>query len=245
MKTLHKAFLYTRHLIKKHLSRFPFPCIEIPPFSVFSCPEGIKLFLHNTELTARSGFNLSWPGPKGFEDTSSWRTSLKGWNYQELLLQKQNPKNPEQKADFHFRLLSDGLLLYTLHPSFMPSGPFKTSVLLNPGYKQWFNETEEAPFPAFKGWITLSPSASACTSAGVSSVLAAENLPPLLLHQHAAKSYAENSDSSTQARVLCAESLSSTHCLKGFLRLFSDPKQFLRWKYLRRNRSIKQQKLLN
>lgn len=245
MKTLKKIFLSTRHLIKRASSRFSFPCIEIPPFSVFSCPEGIKLFMQKTELTARSGFNLSWTSPHGFEDTSSWVTSLKKWNYQELLLQKQNPGNPEQKVDFHLKLLSDGLLLYTLRPSFTPSGVFKTSVLLNPAYKQWFTEMEEYPFPAFKGWLTLSPAGGFSPFAGVSSVLASADLPPVLLHQHKALCHAENSDFSTQARVLCAESASSMNVLKGYLRLFTDPKQFLRWKYLRRNRSVKQQKLLN
>ncbi len=245
MKTLRKIFLSTRHLLKKYSSRFSFPCIETPPFSVFSCPEGIKLFFHKTELTAGSGFNLSWPSPPGFKDTSSWVTDLKKWNYQELLIQKQNPENPEQQVDFHLRLLSDGLLLYTLRPSFTPSASFKTSVLLNPSYKQWYTETEEHPFPAFKGWITLFPENKLNASSGVSSVLESANLPPLLLHQHKALCHAENSDYSTQARVLCAENASSLTLLRGYIRIFSDPKNFLCWKYLRRNRSIRQQKLLN
>lgn len=245
MNPIRKIFLFFRNLIKRYSSRFSFPCIEIPPLSVFSCPEGIKLFFQKTELTAKSGFNLSWPSAHGFEDTSSWLTSVKKWNYQELLIQRQNPGNPEQKVDFHLKLLSDGLLLYTLRPSFTPSGYFKTSVLLNPAYKQWFTETEECPFPAFKGWITLSPAGKLSSSSGVSSVLPSAGLPPVLLHQHKALCRAENSDFSTQARVLCAESGSSINVLKGYIRLFPDPKQFLRWKYLRRNRSIKQQKLLN
>lgn len=245
MKTCKKIYLYSRHLFKKYLSRCPYPRIEIPPFSVFSCPEGIKLFLQNTELTTQSGFNLSWASAPGFADTSSWTTHLQKWNYRELLFQKQNPGNPDQKVEFHLRLLSEGCLLYTLRPSFNPSGSFKTSVLLNPGYKQWFNETEEAPFPAFKGWITLSPSGEATSSAGVSSAFTGTNLPPLLLHQHKSRSYAENSDSSTRARILCAEKLPSTPSLQGYIRVFSDQKQFLQWKYLKRNRSLKQQKLLN
>lgn len=250
MKTSKKLFLYSRHLIKKHLSSCPYPRIEHPPFSVFSCPEGIKLFQQNTELTVKSGFNLSWSCPeeadsKGFQDTSSWLISLTEWDFHQLLLQKQNPRNPDQKVEFHLRILSENLLLYTLRPSFTPSGFFKTSVLLNPAYKQWFNEAEDAPFPAFKGWITLSPSGLPSPSIGASSLLAETGLPPLLLHQHKSRSYAENSDASTRARVLCAESLSSTRCLRGYLRLFPDQKQFREWKYSRRNRSIRQQKLLN
>lgn len=250
MKNLKALFLHLRHLIKKHLLRFPFPCIEAPPFSVFSCPEGVKLFLNHTELTAGSGLNLSWAcpretDPKGFQDTSSWLTTLIRWNAQELLLQKQNPQNPDQKVKMHLKLSSPGLLLYTLRPSFTPKAPFKTSILLNPGYKQWFNEMEESPFPAFKGWITLSPSGTPSSSVGASTPLAAEKLPPLLLFQHKAVSYAENSDSSTRARVLCAENLSSKSALRGYLALFPDQRQFLQWKYQRRNRSVRQQKLLN
>ena len=245
MKRLEQFLLYSRHLFKKHLSRCPCPGIQNPPFTVFSCREGIKLFFNGNELTEKSGFNLSWSCSKGHEDTSSWPVRLRRWNYNEFRLLREDPSNPLRKVEMSFRLASKHLLLYTLKPSFSPEGPFKTCILLNPAYKQWFNETEEKPFPAFKGWITLTPDEASTASSGAGSSLPFSGLPPLLLHQHDSKGYAENADLSTRARVLCAEKKHVSPFLRGYICLFPDSTPFLGWKFTRRKRTLLKQKLLN
>jgi hypothetical protein len=220
-------FYFIKHFFRK--LRKQTPSLTSVPISLFSCPEGIKFFHQQTELTKNVGLNFSWNTDGVWKDCSTFKQQIHEWSASRLVLEKFSLPLPGNSILFTLKTARD-CRFHCRIEAFFPSPVqlAKVTLMLPPDYKNWISGIHEGAFPVVKNWLKVGVPDTSVKIIGAYSESREELFPVLFSFKDALHSL-ENSDAPTQARILGAEYSclsSSPFVMEGEIFFFTNKEKF-------------------
>lgn len=123
-------------------------------FSVWPCPEGIKLFSGRTELTERVGLTLVFVRDSATVDVSAWTDTVTEWGPSRILgIRAFGPDKLGYSVECSQEDVLDICFDFKQVQGHVRMA--KIILMLSSRFKQWWTLTEEGSFPRNKTWCDV------------------------------------------------------------------------------------------
>lgn len=208
---------FMKHINRRIRGRVP--SLAEGPVSLWACPEGIKFFYRQSELTKNVGLSFAWKELDAWHDCSAWNQRILKWTPYKLMIEKFSSNDRiifellvKKESSFHCRIEAS-----------ISSSPAEMKVIfmLQGNYKHWIAGIHEGPFPAMKNWLRVGVPDPAPEIIGAHSESVSDLIPVLFSFKGAVHSL-ENSDAETGGRILAAACRSAVlpFMMEGDIRFF-------------------------
>ncbi len=236
---------YLKHFLRKVLSKSK-PVIASNNISIFSCPEGFKIFYKEVELTKNVGLNFVWQEGSVFKDSSGLdKFKVITWEMNKLIIEKTNPEYSNLKLTISLSLEDTDCLVEAALTSETCFQNTKVILMFSNWYKNWIAGIHEGSFPQNKIWSEIGLPAKDYNTIGLKNnpVNFSEDIfIPVIFAFDKGLHKIENTDLNTNARILSAlynDMNSKELFLHGKISFFSEQSKYEQWYSQQRNDFIK------